>query len=314
LWGWKKAVWAELLFCCIVTISGYSQEYSIKDMIAGYILRGSLHIVSAAEKVRFTDELDYTFTTNGFILINWLHDNKVNQVNVFQNLKYQYSLQNVKTFRFSGTFIHNLGFQHFFDSITKVQIDDNNFTSRLDIKVDERLSVTINSVLTSRLMNGYDYMMTDSGTQIKILNSSFLTPLIWNLSLGIGYSWKEFGSLNLAISSFKLTSILNKQIFSIREITSYYGIEMGKTHLLEYGLTFQLLIDKDIFRKLHWNCDLLLFKNYNLPVDLALKNLFGLAINKFLKASIQTRIFYEEKQCKNLQIENLLSVGFYFHL
>jgi hypothetical protein len=297
-----------------MTISGFSQEFSIKDMIARYMLRNSLHIGSIPEKVRFTDELDYTLTTNGFILVNWLHDNKVNQVNVFQTLKYQCSLQNDKTCRFSGTFIHNLGFQHYFDSITKVQIDDNNFTARLDIKIDERLAVTINSIITSRLLNGYDYVTTDSGLQTKILNSSFLTPLIWNLSFGFGYTWKDFGSLNLGISSFKLTSILNKQIFSIREITNYYGIEQGKTHLLEYGFTFQLLIDKDIFRKLHWNCDLLLFKNYNSAVDLAFKNFLGLAINKFLKASIQTRIFYEERLCKNLQIENLLSVGFYFQL
>jgi len=314
LWGWKKVIWVELLFCCLVRISGYSQELTIKEMLAKYLLMNSLNIGSIPEKVRFADELDYTLTTNGFILVNWLHDNKVNQVNVFQNLKYQYSLQKDKTFRFSGTFIHNLGFQHYFDSITKINIDDNNFTSRLEIKIDGRLAVMINSILTSRLLNGYDYMTTDSGMQTKVLNSSFLTPLIWNLSFGIGYSWKDFVSLNMGLSSFKLTSILNKEIFLIREITSYYGIEQGKTHLLEYGFTFQLLIDKDIFRILHWNCDLLLFKNYNSPVDLAFKNLFGLAINKFLKATIQTRIFYEEKLCKNLQIENLLSVGFYFHL
>ena len=314
MWGWKRVIWIELLFSCLIVINGYSQESSIKQMFARYLLRNSFNFGSIPDKIRFRDELDYSLTANGFILVNWFHDNKVNQVNVFQNLKYQCSLQNDRTFRFSGTFIHNLGFQHYFDSITKVNIDDDILTARLNIKIDGMVSFTINSIITSRLLNGFDYVTTDSGMQIRILNSSFLTPLIWTMSFGIGYTWKDFCSVNLGLSSCKLTSILNKQIFSIRKIISYYGIDQGKTHLLEYGFTFQLLIDKDIFRILHWDCDLLLFKNYNSPVDLAFKNLFGIRINKFLKATLQTRIFYEEKLCKNLQFENILSVGFYLHL
>jgi hypothetical protein len=314
LWGWKKVIWVELLFCCMVSAKGYSQELSLKEMIARYLLRNSFTLGSRPGRIRFTDELDYSLTANGFMLFNWLHDDKVNQVNAFQNLKYQYSLQNNQTFRFSGTFIHTLGFQHYFDSITKVNIDDNNLTARLDIKIDGGVAITINSTISSRLLNGFDYLTTDSGTQVRILNSSFLTPLIWTMSFGIGYILNDFGSATLGVSSGKLTSILNKQIFSIRGITSYYGIEYGKTHLLEYGFTFQLLIDKDIFRIFHWDCDLLLFKNYDAPVDLTFKNLLGFRINKFLKASLQTRICYEEKLCKHLQFENLLSVGVYFHL
>jgi hypothetical protein len=298
----------------LVGISGYSQGSSIKEMIARYLMRNSFNVGTIPQKIRFTDELDYSLSANGVILVNWLHDNKVNQVNVLQNFKYRCLLQNSGAFLFSSTFMHNLGLQHYFDSITKVTIDENILTARLELKLNRMLALTISSLITSRLFNGFDYLTNGSGIQIKVLNSSFLTPLIWTLSCGIGFTWKDFGFVNLGMSSCKLTSILNKQIFSIREITSYYGIEQGKTHLLEYGFTFQLLIDKDIFRILHWDCDLLLFKNYNSPVDLACRNLFGLRINKFLKATLQTRIFYEEKLCKHLQFENLLSVGLYLHL
>ena len=152
-----------MLFCCLLRINGYSQGLSIKEILARYLLRNSFNIGSVPEKIRFTDELDYTMTANGFVLANWLHDNKVNQVNVYQNLKYQYLLQNSRTFRLSGTFIHNLGLQYYFDSIIKVNIDDNTLTTRLDIKIDGRLSFTINSNISSRLMNGFDYVNTDSG-------------------------------------------------------------------------------------------------------------------------------------------------------
>jgi hypothetical protein len=314
LWGWKKVIWIELLLFCLMSISASPQELSIREMIARHLLKNTFSAGSVHDKIRFTGELDYTLSANSLILVNWLHDDKVNQVNLFQNLKYQYLLQNDRTFVFSGTFNHNLGFVHYFDSITKTSIDDNNLTARLDIKIDDRVALTFNSNITSRLMNGFDYMTTDSGRVVKVLNSSFLTPLIWTISLGVGYMWKNFGSANLGISSCKLTSIQNKQIFSIRKIPSYYGIEEGKTHLLEYGFTFQMLIDKDLLRLLHWDCDLLLFKNYHLPVDMVFKNLLGVRINKFLKATLQTRIVYEEKTSKHLQFENLVSIGFYFHL
>lgn len=314
MWGRKKSIWIDLLFCWLVSINGNSQELSLKEMIARSLFRNSMNIGTVPENVRLTHELEYSLTANGFILINWLHDNKVNQVNLFQNLKYQCLLQDDKAFRFSGTFVHNLGFLHYFDSITKVNIDDNTLITRLDIIIGGRFSFTINSYITSRLMNGYDYLTNDSGQQVKVLNSSFLTPLIWTFSMGLGYTSKSFGSVNLGLSAAKITYILNDHIFEIRRITSYYGIKEGKTRLLEYGFTVQLLIEKDIFKKLHWNCDLALFKNYNSTVDLTFKNTFGLKINKFLTTNLQTRIFYEEKLSKHFQFENLLSIGFYYHL
>ena len=79
-------------------------------------------------------------------------------------------------------------------------------------------------------------------------------------------------------------------------------------------MSFQLLIDKDLFKFLHWNCDLLLFKNYHAPVDLTLKNLFGFKISKLLRSNINTNILFEEKVSKHLQLENLISIGFNFHL
>jgi len=58
---------------------------------------------------------------------------------------------------------------------------------------------------------------------------------------------------------------------------------------------------------------LLIFKNYLKPVDLVLDNLVGIRINKFLKTSIRTHVTYESAVSRNLQIENMVSVGFGFN-
>jgi len=42
--------------------------------------------------------------------------------------------------------------------------------------------------------------------------------------------------------------------------------------------------------------------------------LFAYRINRFLKTSLQTKLFYDEDVSRQLKMENLLSIGFDFHL
>jgi hypothetical protein len=76
----------------------------------------------------------------------------------------------------------------------------------------------------------------------------------------------------------------------------------------------QILLDKDVFKRVHWNCDVLIFKNYRKPVDLVMKSIIGIKITKYLRTSIQTRVFYEQEMSKSIQFENLVSLGLYFCL
>jgi hypothetical protein len=308
--GLGKIIGTEILICCVFGIAGRAQDLTLPEWIAKHIIRTTLTIGRAPPRLSCTDHLEYTLTPDCLVLINWLHDSRINKIDLIQSFQYRYLLANGRGFRLSGSFVHNLGFVHYFDSITKAGIDDNTLSTRMDLTLHKRLSFTMIAAVSSRLLNGYDYINTNSGTTIRVLNSAFLTPAVCTFSCGLGYTLKNFGSLHLGISSLKLTSILNREIFSARKISSYYGIEQGKTCRLEYGILLQMIIDKDFFRILHWDCDLQIFRNYYDAPDLSMKNLFGLRITRFLKIVLQTRIFYEEKVSRHLQVENLFSIGF----
>ncbi len=157
-------------------------------------------------------------------------------------------------------------------------------------------------------------MIDDSGTRKRILNSGFFTPLLWTFATGITLLLPRNGKVAFGVAAGKITCILNRQVYQDQGIESFYGVPESHGYNFEYGLSLQLLIDKDLLSRVHWNCDLLLFKNYQKPVDLTLRNNFTIKISKFLQASVQTRILYEEAVCKSLQIENVVSLGFYFHL
>ncbi|MCK9203536.1 MAG: hypothetical protein M0P58_03745 [Bacteroidales bacterium] len=162
--------------------------------------------------------------------------------------------------------------------------------------------------------NGYDYFSDGNGSISRTPSSSFLTPLIWTFSGGISFLVPRFLTFTLGLSSAKLTYIRDKERIEKSGITDYFGVPSGKNHHFEFGLGMHVLIDKEIGRWGKWDCDILVFKNFNKPVDLVLKNLIGIKINKFIKTSIQTRLIYEEDVSKSLQMENLISLGFAIRL
>lgn len=145
---------------------------------------------------------------------------------------------------------------------------------------------------------------------IRILNSSFLTPLVSTISGG--FSWKSSGgTLTLGLSSAKITYIRDRSIFERQKVSIYYGIPKGRDYLIEYGISLQLMTDTDLLKWLHWSCDFMFFKREDgAPWDLNMKNQFCLKISRYFMLNIRTGLFYEEKVATGLQIENMVSVGF----
>lgn len=261
-------------------------------------------------RLRFTQELEYSLTFSNLIFINWQQEKNANQITLLQNLQYRSKLDNDRNFKLINQFVHNLGMQFFFDSINKIQLDDNTLETRLEFKAAKNLSFSLTSLLTTRFFNGFDNSVDDQNQPIKILTSSFLTPMIWMISTGIAWEWPSFGSINLGISSAKLTYIRDSKVFNTPGITAFYGVPKDRRSVFDYGWTLRLLIDKVFLKRVHWTCDFLVFQNFHESVDLNVRNLLNIRITKFLKTNIQTRLFYQEQVSKQVQLENLVSIGF----
>ena len=299
-------------FICWQTVSGGSDP-SVPENSGSQPGIGDT-ILLAGDTVKNTSilqEVDYSIMFSNFLFLNWADEKNANQAGFLQNLKYQLNIDKSPLFKFSGTFTHNLGLQYYFDSITQVQTDNNTLTVNADLFLKKSFHLDFGSVMETQILNGYNYN-SRNGAPDRTRISSFLTPLVCTLSLGTGIEWKNFGSLNFGLSSFKLTWLRDRLIAG-RYAESIYGMPKGKKQKIEFGLNLHFLADREIFHGVRWNCDLLLFKNYCKQVDMTLKNLFGIRINKFLKTNIQTRILYEKQFSEHIQVENLISFGIYFH-
>jgi len=265
-------------------------------------------------KSRLTQEWEFTVTCSNLSYVNWQHDKNVSQLTFLQNLKYRSKFENKHHLLITQYFEHSLGLQLFFDSLSKFQIDDNSLDTRIEFAINKSLTVSFLSHISTRLFNGFDYEPDTSGNLLRTLNSSFLTPLLWTFSGGMGWTVPRFFSIHLGLSGAKLTYVRDKKIYENLGLPSFYGVDRDNDYLFEYGLSMQLVIDKEFCSWMHWDCDILIFKEQEKPPDLILKNRIGVRINKFLKTTIQTRIYYEEAVSKKVQMENIIAIGFYLRL
>lgn len=302
------------LFCLLIGTTGASAQELFRgptpvNNLALFTQKGGSNV-----NLRITQSLQYAVTGSLTTFLNWEKTGEVNHFFLLQGLKYNTLFDDNGSVKISNTFSHNLGVQIIPDSITLLKSDENILSTRLDVVITSKCSYVLTSELSTRLFNEYTTIVDDSGSQQQVLRSGFFTPLLWTISTGISLLLPKTGKVSFGISSGKLTYILNRKVYQQQGVDRFYGVPESKGYTFEYGLSFQLLIDKALLNRVQWNCDLMVFKNYQKPIDLTLRNMFTFKIAKFLQAKLQTRVLYEEEVSKSLQIENIVSVGFNFQL
>ncbi|MFH1297205.1 MAG: hypothetical protein ABIJ04_08040 [Bacteroidota bacterium] len=308
MWGERIAT-GMVLAMFVVPVPSLAQQLVWKDQNVVRKLSIPTDSGHTFVRLRISQQVEYALTFSSALFINWNHDLNANQLMLLQDMIYQCRVETERRFRITQKIVHHLGIQYFFDSISRFHVDDNQFETRLECRLKNNHGCFLSSILSTRLFNAYNFSVNKDGYLIRTLRSSFLTPLTGLFSGGFQLKWPLFGSINFGITSAKLTWIRDKGIFDALGTAIYYGVPENKKCLFEYGISLQLLIDHEVVKWLHWNCDLLIFKHTNLSPDISFKNNLGFRLAKFLKVRIQTRIFYEERVSRKVQLENMVSVG-----
>jgi hypothetical protein len=304
-------VWL-LVACLPAAVTG--QTLVLKDSLAAIGLPGHTDTAGSLVRFRLFQDLEYSLFFTNLLFLNRQHGTDANVVSALSHFKYQVRIAGNGNLQFTNTFSHDLGIQYFFDSITRFQPDENTLDTRAEYRIVRNLSLSLFSTATTRMFNSWQYSTSLSGKPVKVPDAAFLAPLLWTLSAGVGWNFPNAGNVTVGLSSARFTWIRNRRLYDRPDVPEFYGVAKGKNHRFEYGLSMHLLVDKDFLERIHWNCDLLLFKNYREPVDMVMKNLVGIKINKFLKTSIQTRLYYENRVSARIQAENIVSFGFSFNL
>lgn len=162
----------------------------------------------------------------------------------------------------------------------------------------------------SQLFDGRSYYNKDSST----LASTFLSPAYLVLSLGFDYKPKPTFSIFLSPLTNRTTFVLNNMLASEGD----YGVKPGSHTYNEVGAFASLNYFVTISKNINYKGRLDLFSNYlSHPenVDLYMTNAFTIKINRFLAATYNLDMIYDDNikfppHGARLQLRSQVGFGF----
>ena len=210
-----------------------------------------------------------------------------------------------------NTFDFNLGYIKTTSLGSRKNDDKLDLLSKYGYAISSRWNVSGLFNFRSQLFKGYSY-----GPGSKTLSSAFLSPAYLLLGVGLDYKPNEQFSFFISPATARLT-IVKDDSLSARGL---YGVSPGEHHHMEFGAFLSINCLKDVNKIISYKGRLDLFSNYRhnpQNVDLYMSNLFAVKLSKWLTASWNfdllydddTKLFGNNHHSPALQVKSLVGVG-----
>lgn len=262
---------------------------------------------------RIAGKIDYSVMASAMKFSHWEKEPGVDQILLLHKLDLNSELSVDGKFKLAHSLHQDLGLQYFFDSISRFQPDITKAEAHYDYTIAKFTTLAFRFSLTTRISNAYHYYLDTAGGISKQLQSSFLTPMIGTFSGGLAWKNPKYLSSFLGIAGGKFVYIHENQIYDELGVEKFHGVERGRHTLLDYAILLQFLVDKKLFRSLAWTFEANILKKVQVSPEVLIKNGFILRIGKYITASLQTRVIFEEEISLTWQTENILTIGFGIH-
>ena len=153
---------------------------------------------------------------------------------------------------------------------------------------------------------GFEYPDDDP----KVLVSDFLAPAYVSQTIGLSYSPQD--KLDLLLGIGLKETIVNDTTLSVN-----YGLDPGEKFLLEAGYSTQITYSKEFMKNVIYNGELSTFTNPSKHIsstDVEFRNELVGKINDKLQTNLQLVMYYDDDITTELQIKQVLSVGFSYKI
>lgn len=187
-------------------------------------------------------------------------------------------------------------------------------------KTDDRISVTnkFNHQLEDPRFNLFGTLgfntQFDKGfnydTDPEILISKFFAPAYFNQVAGIGYVPTDYFNAEAGLA-------LKETIVVDTTLSTRYGLDPGDTFRFEPGYSIILNFEKNILSNVKLISSVETFTNLKRHIDNTDVNFYNELIgeiNNYLSTSLQFVLIYDSDFSRQVQLKQVLSVGFTFNL
>lgn len=169
--------------------------------------------------------------------------------------------------------------------------------------------VTVLANFRTQFDNGYEYKKDAE----NVLMSTFMTPGYLVAGIGITYSPVSWFNAYLSPASGRFTFVTDQRFIDM----GAFGVEKGKSWRGEFGPYMRMDMNKDIMTNVNLASTLELFSDYlnhfgNIDVNWSL--LLSMKVNKWLSASLQTQLLYDDDVIQRTQFKEIFGIGLTYKL
>lgn len=192
--------------------------------------------------------------------------------------------------------------------------DKIDFSTQLGYSTDDKWYYTVMADFKSQFYKGYNYPNKEHYI------SKFMAPAYSNLSLGLEYRPKDsFYTVYFSPATGKFTFVNDTYLSDLGS----FGVKPGDKFRAEFGAYLKGTLQKEIMENVKIISDASFFTAYNKSfgnIDVEWNVLVSMKINKYLNASINTTLKYDddvkyidtkgEKHGARVQFKEILGIGF----
>lgn len=192
------------------------------------------------------------------------------------------------------------------DTVHKVNVTDDIFKiySKAGYQVYSKLFINGSLEFQTTLMPSFK-------TNSQLRKSSFLTPIRFNLGVGLEYKPLDWLSVNSMPATFKLVHATVSD--SLRVDVTEYGIDKGKKTLSEFGSSVRVEAKYKPLRELEIYTLLYFYTNYR-QIEFDWQIDVDFIINRFLSTHLTLHPRFDSTvkstEPQHMQFKELLSIGF----
>lgn len=299
-----------LLFLLLLSTASFSQDITVKKI--------STEVFRDVKKE--ADTIQWTWKRGGLVnanlaqgsLSNWAAGGDEFSMSLNSYFNY-FILHKHGRINWDNSFEFNLGFLKSSSLGTRKNDDRFDLLSKYGYQLDSgKWYITALGNFRSQFFDGYTYT-----GGVKTFSSTLLSPAYALLSLGMDYKHNEKLSVFLSPVTSRWVIVANKALSD----SGMYGVPRGKHVSQEFGGFVSVTYTSSFTKNVTYKGRADLFSNYrNNPknVDVYMTNAFSFKINKFLSATYNldliydddVKLFKENKSSPALQIKSLIGIGF----
>lgn len=182
---------------------------------------------------------------------------------------------------------------------TRKVSDKIDFTTQLGYSTDNKWFYTVMGDFKSQFAKGYNY--SKNGERSKYI-SKFMAPGYSNISLGIEYRPNTIWSIYFSPAAGKLTFVEDDYLSNLGS----FGVNPGDKFKAEFGAYLKGRLQKKIMENVELISTADFFTAYNKSfgnIDVNWDVLLSMKINKFMSATINTTLKYDD-DVKTIRIED----------